>query len=1089
MPTPRPLAAVAALAALARCLAGRVARRPFPLAVAALAVGVSMATMAGPRGSPGTGGTRLLAASALQAGAALAQPVETAEGLRVRSQRALSVIAGDISVAGLNHPVEVIRDKWGVAHIYARTVDDLFFAQGFVAAQDRLWQMELWRRVAEGTVSEIAGPSTVDRDTFARLLRYRGDMTAEWNSYAPDARAIVEAFVRGVNALIAQVNAQPDTLPVEFQLTGTRPRPWTPEVVIGRMAGYIMTRNAASEVQRARLAQRIGVGRVAEFMPPEPAVPIALPEGLDLADIQEGILQLARGAGDPIRFEDHPAPSPGEAARAANRRPSPGLFVTPQQTLLAPPPGPRGRALVEAPSPPTPAELLADIDRWYGLAGSNNWVVSGALSSTGKPLLANDPHRPVQLPSLRYSVHLVGPGWDVIGAGEPALPGVAAGHNDRVAFGFTIVGIDQQDLYVERLDPADHTRYLHKGQWEAMRVERETIPVRGEPARVVELMFTRHGPVVHVDRTRHRAYALRWVGSEPGTAGYLASLSLNIARNWDEFLAAAERWKVPSENLVYADVDGNIGWVAAGMAPIRPNWNGLLPVPGHEGRFEWSGFLSVADLPQSCNPGSGYIATANHNILPPGYTRMLGYEWSAPHRFERIVEVLETRRKFTVADFQALQHDETSVAARALVEALRAAVTVVPVPSPDRAFAAKMLTTWDAMLAKESAPAALYALWVPHLQQGLRDATIAPADRPHAPERLGLDRVLDIARAPTRAQLEVFAGAPLDAAMAEARQLMGRDPGSWSLGRIHHAAFEHALATTEARREVFNLADVPRGGDATTVNNTGSGRRQQHGASFREVIDVDDWDRSTMINVPGQSGQPGSRHYGDLLPLWAAGQYHPMAFSREAVERNAAARLWLRPPAERPAPPADPSSPPEAIEVPELPSFAGTVVNVDRHEGKVAACASEGGTMTIGARTLPRTYVWVVDGDALRQLGTTPGSCDPAWSPDGARLAVVTPQGLWTYSAVLDHPRLLSETHLPRQPKNETDYTAFQRPRWSADGQRIAYLVTDGATSWVEVVDTRVGRKLFKSDADTYAFEWGADPRLLKIGARTIRLP
>jgi len=327
--------------------------------------------------------------------------------------------------------------------------------------------------------------------------------------------------------------------------------------------------------------------------------------------------------------------------------------------------------------------------------------------------------------------------------------------------------------------------------------------------------------------------------------------------------------------------------------------------------------------------------------------------------------------------------------------------------------------------------------------------------------------------------------------MREARELMGQNPADWKWGRIHRAAFEHPMATTVERREVFNLADVPRGGDATTVNNTGNGRLQVHGASFREVIDVSDWDRSTMVNVPGQSGQPTSRHYGDLLPLWASGRYHPMAFSREAVERNAAARLWIRPRvagSESPSagtPRAGTGTPP----VPELPSFAGAVVNVDRRGSLIAACASEGGTMTIGARTLPRTYVWVLDGDAIRQLGTSPGSCDPSWSPDAARLAVVTPNGLWTYSPVLDDPKLLAETHLPRQPKNETDYTAYLRPRWSADGQRIAYLVTNGATTWVEVVDTQVGRKLFKSDAETYTFEWTSDPRALKVGSRTVRIP
>jgi penicillin amidase len=1039
-----------------------------------LAVGVVLAALS-------------LTAGAFQPPGLLAPPpVEDAvPELRARSAAAVSRIDGEIAVDGLREPVEVIRDRWGVPHIYAQTLEDLFFAQGLVAAQDRLWQLDLWRRVAVGELAEVFGPEFVTRDTLARLLRFRGDMDDEWRAYSPDAQRIVEAFVRGVNAYIARVDASPTHLPIEFQLTGSRPEPWTAEVVLSRMAGFIMTRGARSEVQRARLAARVGAARVAEFLPPDPPVPVTVPLGLDLADITDDVLGVTEGTGDGLRTlftADR---------RAGGPTPWPALSAT---ARLGGRPAAGGAASLVA--------SIAALRDELATVGSNNWAVSGARSVTGRPLLANDPHRSLQLPSLRYTVHLNGPGWNVIGAGEPALPGVAVGHNERVAFGFTIVGIDQQDVYVERLDPQDPRRVEYRGAFEPMRVERASIDVKGEGPRSVELLFTRHGPVLHVDPARHRAYALRWVGTEPGTAGYLASLSLDTARSWEEFRAAAARWAVPSENLVYADVDGNIGWVVGGLTPVRQGWNGLLPVPGHEGRYEWTGFLPATELPQALNPPSGVIVTANHNILPAGYTRTLGYDWTPPHRFERITEVLSTRGKWDVSGFERLQHDEVSLPARAIVEALRVAAAAVPVEGADRAFAVKMLSAWDGTLAAGSAPAALYQLWLPHLQRAFAAIAFRPEDRPHAP-LLPLEALLRRLRRPSRDDLATLVGPSLDAAFQDARQRLGDKPAEWAWGRLHQAVFEHPLATTDARRSVLNVgAPAPRGGDATTVNNTGSGARQLHGASFRAVMDVGAWDRSTMINVPGQSGQPGSRHYGDLLPLWAAGSYHPLLFSRGAVEQNAAARLVLRPmpaPGTLPAPYASgppgaarPEAPPVAADAPpRMPPFAGTLVNFDRRGEYTAACALDpgGGETKRGARAVPNTHVWVFHREVIRQLGAAPGSCDPAWSPNGARLAVVTPNGLWTYSPTLEDPRQLAEASLPSQPRHANDYTAFAKPRWSPDGRRIAHFVTDGAATWIEVVEVATTRRVFRSDPGVTVFEWGGEAGTLIVDGRPVALP
>jgi penicillin amidase len=762
-----------------------------------------------------------------------------AEALRDSARARLARLDGTVAVAGLDSAVEVRRDRWGVPHIYARTQHDLFLAQGYVAAQDRLFQMELWRRAGEGRLAEVLGPAHVDRDRFARLFRYRGDMAAEWASYAPDAREIVAAFVDGVNAYIAEVRDRP---PIEFALLGFAPEPWTPEVPLNRMAGLAMTDNARREVLRAQLVRLLGRERAEAVWPTDPYRRLDPAPGLDLA----GIDSLALGA-----------------AWAAYRG--------------------------------------VDLER---LEGSNNWAVSGAKTATGKPLLANDPHRTIAVPALRYLTHLVGPGWNVIGAGEPGVPGVAAGHNERVAFGFTIVGMDQQDVYVEDVRPCDAAAarhygatvgarcYLHRGETRPFQTIVDTVRVRGEPPRAVELRFTLHGPVVAEDTVRRRAFAVRFVGAEPGTAGYMASLSLDRAQDWADFRDAAARWKLPTENLVYADVDGNIGWVAAGLMPVR-RWSGLLPVPGN-GRFEWAGFVPAAELPATFNPPEGFIATANHNILPRGYARPLNYDWAERYRADRITDVLRRGSGFTRADFERLQHDELSLPARAMVPALLAAAKRRGVAGAE----VSALARWDHVMRRDDAAPAVFAAWLSHLSRRVT-ARIAPAaDSVTGGEvrvDLGVlvrqvarpDSLLGAAPAAARDSLVLLA---LDDATRELTRRLGADRARWSWGALHEASFAHPVAAA------FDLPAAPRGGDGNTVNATGgAGFRQTSGASFREILDLADWDNSVATSTPGQSGQPESPHYGDLLPLWRDGRYFPLVYSRPRVEQETAHLLRLEP--------------------------------------------------------------------------------------------------------------------------------------------------------------------------------------------------
>ncbi|MGH9629529.1 MAG: penicillin acylase family protein [Bryobacteraceae bacterium] len=722
----------------------------------------------------------------------------------------------DVIKTKVEQPVTVLRDKWGVPHIYASTQYDLFFGQGYMAARDRLFQIDLWRRTGTGKLAEVLGPSAIERDRIAIALRYRGDWEREWASYGKGAHDIAAAFTDGINAYIRQLQGK---RPPEFARAGYDPGLWVPEDCVARMAGFVMTRNASREIQRALDIQRFGLDKVRELLPVSPAIPIEVPEGLDLKDITPELQRKLEALTGTVRFPE---------------------------------------------------------------GGSNNWVVDGTLTASGKPLLANDPHRPILIPSLRKTVHLVGPGWNAIGAGEPALPGIALGHNERIAFGFTIVGIDQQDLYVERLNPKNPNEYSYRGEWREMEVERHPLKVKGksEPA-VVEIRYTVHGPVLYQDPARHRAYALRWTGAEPGAAGYLAALAVARAQNWPEFLEAMKRYKIPSENMVYADAEGNIGWQASGLTPVREGWSGLLPVPGHTGKYEWNGFHNLDELPRLFNPPGHTIATANHNILPPGFKTPLGYEWALPFRYERVREMLEGGRKFTVADFERMQQDVVSLPARRFQAVLRKWKQL-----PE---AAKELLEWDASLKADSRPALIYEVWMAKLPAALFG--------PELGARVDLERVL--ARIETGNSGDALARS-LRNALAEIEKRLGPNRAEWRWGRLHYAEFQHAL-----NERPWHRGPVERPGDGNTVNATGWSAarsdgsvrsfRQTSGASYRQILDLSNWDNSVMTNVPGESGDPQSPHYDDLLREWASRQYHPMLFSRDKVEAATVERIRLVP--------------------------------------------------------------------------------------------------------------------------------------------------------------------------------------------------
>ena len=740
------------------------------------------------------------------------------------------VAVESLSIAGLTAKVEVRRDRWGVPHIYASNQRDLFFAQGFVAAQDRLFQMEMWRRQGEGRLAEVLGPSALDRDRFARLFSYRGSMAREWAAYGADTKAIVTAFVGGVNAYIAQAG---DALPPEFAMLGFKPEPWSITVPLARATGLSGVSNGSSEVLRAQLIAALGVETVSRLMPADPVRALDPAPGLDFNGISSASLGGFAGTFGDVAY---------------NR-----------------------------------------------VEGSNNWVVNGSKSVTGKPILANDPHRVITNPAVRYLAHLVAPGWNVIGAGEPATPGIAIGHNDRIAFGLTVVGMDQQDVYVESLGtcpgaaPTTLGCVMSAAGLTRIVTQTDTIRVKGEAPRIVVLQFTAHGPIVSVDTARRRAFAIRSVHSEPGTASYLGSLSLDRARNWSQFEAAMARWLMPSENMVYADVDGNIGWIAAGLMPRR-SWSGLLPVPG-DGSHEWSGFVPGAQLPRAYNPTSGFINTSNNNILPPGYTTPISYEWATRYRADRVRDVLQQPQRFSVEDFGRLQHDDVSLLAGALIPVLRDAAARLG--QADDATV-RTLTGWNLRMSRDQAAPTLFAAWAPQLYRRAMAREVSASGTVAAllaarPSYSWLESYLQ--RQQGTPSMDSLVLASLREIEPQLRRLSPTgDTAALQWGTVHRARFRHPLSAQ------YDLPPASRSGDANTVNATGgAGFAQTAGASYREVIDLADFDRSIVTNVPGQSADPRSPHYADLLALWADDKYFPLVYSRARVEAETERVTWLMP--------------------------------------------------------------------------------------------------------------------------------------------------------------------------------------------------
>ena len=767
-------------------------------------------------------------------------------------RRPLARTQGALRLPGLHREAEVRRDRWGVPHIYAADLHDLFFAQGFVHAQDRLWQMEFQRRLVAGRLSEVLGAPTADVDRWLRILGMRRVAEGEVDRLEPPVRAALEAYAAGVNARIAQ-----GRLPVEFSLLRYRPEPWTAADTLAwnKAMSWGLSINWESELLRAQLIARLGPERAAELEPQVEELPIVPPGGLSALD------------------------------RAAAARPFLG--------------------------PPAQAGL-----------GSNAWVLAGPRTAGGAPLLANDMHLPMNQPSIWYENHLVGGDLNVTGVTFPGVPGVVAGHNGHVAWGFTNGFPDVQDLYRERLrrDEAGRVFYEYRGEWQEAQVLREEVWVKGGGPVIEEVVITRHGPIINAlaaDLAGEEPLALRWTSFEQDTT-LQALLEMMRAHTCREFHRALRHWTSPVQNVVYADTAGNIAYSLAGRVPIRARGEGLVPAPGWTGEYEWTGYIPFEEMPHLYNPPQGYIVTANNRIVGAEYPYFLGREFASDDRARRITALLEAQERVDAAYIRRMHFDLVSPTARDAARHL----SRLAVDDPRLAAVVEMMGRWDGALTADSPQAAVYEVFLRRMTRLLLadklgdDLAVRYAGLGPTPQlagrsifgtraRVWLRNLLD---RPDSPWFDLGQGEDRDAAMRLAlaqtvdflERELGPDPQNWAWGKLHTLTFAHTLGRVRPLDRLFNRGPYPLPGDDTTIWATGAARHDLScdgviGPPHRFIADLGNLDGAMGLLAPGQSGQPGSRHYDDQIRAWFEGGYHPLLYAREDVERGTVARLRLQP--------------------------------------------------------------------------------------------------------------------------------------------------------------------------------------------------
>ena len=755
-----------------------------------------------------------------------------------------------IELENLIDEVEVIRDKFGINHIYANNQEDLFFMQGYLAAKDRLFQFEIWRRQATGTVSEVLGEEELERDIGTRLFKFRGNIIDELNHYHDDGFEIINSYVKGVNAYINEINSKPNDLPIEFKLLNIKPKRWTPEIVISRHQGLLG--NIEEELNLGRAVSLIGEDKVNDLVWFHPKKPlIKLDKSITRKDLNKEILKLYKAYRKPLKFNSNHIK---EIYRINEDK------KTSYNQL-------NNKTNVEK----------------YSL-GSNNWAISGKKSFNGYPILANDPHRSIAAPSLRYITHLVSPNWNVIGGGEPEIPGISIGHNEHGAWGLTVFRTDAEDLYIYDLNPENKNMYWHNNKWIEFETIIEKIKIKDSETKEVELKYSIHGPVTLIDTVDHKAYAVKCGWLEIGGSPYLASLRMDQAKTWEEFRDACNYSNIPGENMVWADKYGNIGWQAVGIIPLRNNHSGMVPVLGN-GDYEWDKYLPIIDKPNSYNPTSQFIATANENVTPDDYEHWnaIGYTWSDPYRGNRINNVLNENKTFTINEMKDLQVDYYSIPAEILINELNS----IKINENLNDFK-NILSSWNYTLDKDSYEAGIYIQWEREIMYYFYSKYV-PLEVSNL-LYVQLYTIIKKLKSLNNSEKTKFLNETLSSAINKLKEKFGDDQTKWIYGQkdYKHIKIKHPLedVVNDSIKSIIEFNTYPRSGNMFTPGSTGYYFNQSSGATFRVIIDTKDWDNSIATNSPGQSGNPESPFYNNLYKSWAKDEYFKLLYSKKEVNSH-----------------------------------------------------------------------------------------------------------------------------------------------------------------------------------------------------------